>query len=1069
MRPQPYSLIFLSHIFLSLCLYATTSSAQQPTTAPPDKPLPPDEAAASIKLPPGFKATCFAAEPAITQPIAFTFDDRGRLWVIENFSYPSWRSDNTGHDRVTILEDTDNDGKHDKRTVFLDNGVNLSGIEVGFGGVWLASTPNFIFIPDKDGDDKPDGEPKILLDGFTLKCQHNVFGNLAWGPDGWLYGCHGITAPSLVGKPGTPDEKRQVVHCGVWRYHPVRHDWEVYANGTTNPWGIDWDERGEMFITNCVIKHLFHVIPGGHYVRMPNHGQDPTPYVYDLMESCADHQHWAGGHWTTARGGEKHHDFGGGHAHSGCMIYLGDNWPAEYRNSAFMLNIHGQRLNCDKLEPHGSSYIAHHGPDLAFSGDPWFRGLHCKYGPDGGVYISDWSDIGECHDRNEMEIDRTSGRIFKIMYDFGQPRMPGDDGQRLLQTFPSGDFSKTADTELIQFQNFNEWYARHARRILQERAATGKLTDAAKKTLDEVIPRDVNELLANGTRLVRKTALRMLSTKKVTGQLRPSQIVSLITSAEDETVRAHAIDFAIESRSPSAAELDAILAAAKASSPYIRVHLASAVQRIPLDDRWPIAEALLAHAEDADDQYLPLMYWYGFEPLVPRNVRKSIELIPKIQIPLVRQYVVRRLVAVREGEDARGQEPGARSQGPGASSQGKSAKAEDNLKSKIQNPKSPPTSSAWILDELLKTLATSSDPVRLDILGGLKEAYRGRRTVAAPTSWRNTYAALAASENADVREDAKELGVIYGDRQLISLLKDSLLYQPQINAVHRRRALELLSAKHEPGFLGILLSLLKDDSLRPDAIRALANYDSPQIPPKLVNIYTSLNSLERQDAIQTLSARPIYALVLLDAIEQGIIPRQDVSALTIRQLQAINDQRVTDRLTKVWGNIRRASADKQEKIDAYKTQLTEGTLKSADLSQGRAVFAKTCATCHRLFGEGAKIAPELTGSQRANLDYVLDNVLDPSGIVPREYQVVILRLTDGRILQGVILEDNPLTLTIQTANETLSLPIADIEARKNSPLSMMPEGLFDRLSPDEIKDLIAYLASPGQVPLPATP
>src|SRR3954471_4315331 len=448
-----------------------------------DRAMPPEEAAATMKLPPGFKATVFAAEPAIVQPMAFTFDDRGRVWVVENLSYPTWRSDNTGNDRVTILEDTDGDGRHDKRTVFLDNGVNLSGIEVGFGGGWLASTPNFIFIPDADGDDKPDGPPKILLDGFTLECKHNVVGNLAWGPDGWLYGCHGITAPSLVGKPGTPPERRQVVHCGVWRYHPVRHQWEVYANGTTNPWGIDWDERGELFITNCVIKHIFHVIPGAHYVRM--FGQDPNPHVYGLIESCADHQHWAGGHWTTARGGEKHHDFGGGHAHSGCMIYLGDNWPAEYRGQAFMLNIHGQRLNRDVLKQSGSSYVAQHANDFCFSQDPWFRGLHCKYGPDGGVYISDWSDIGECHDNKEEQIDRTSGRIFKIAY--GEPHRP-----------EYADLARLTDQQLIDIHDDrNEWQVRHARRLLQERAASKKLTGGAVQALDGVVYRAMKSSISD--------------------------------------------------------------------------------------------------------------------------------------------------------------------------------------------------------------------------------------------------------------------------------------------------------------------------------------------------------------------------------------------------------------------------------------------------------------------------------------------------------------------------------------------------------------------------------------------
>jgi putative membrane-bound dehydrogenase-like protein len=975
-----------------------------------DRALPPEEAAATMQLPPGFKATLFAGEPAIVQPMAFTFDDRGRIWVVENLSYPTWKADGTGNDRVTILEDTDGDGRHDKRTVFLDNGVNLSGIEVGFGGVWLTAAPNLIFIPDANGDDKPDGEPKILLDGWTLEAKHNIVGNLAWGPDGWLYGCHGITAPSLVGKPGTPTERRQTVSCGVWRYHPVRHQFEVYANGTTNPWGIDWDERGELFITNCVIKHIFHVPPGAHFVRM--FGQDPNPYVYGLMESCADHQHWAGGHWSTARGGPTHHDFGGGHAHAGCMIYLGDNWPAEYRGNAFLLNIHGQRLNRDILEPQGSGYVAKHAPDFAFSKDPWFRGLHAKYGPDGGVYISDWSDSGECHDNKEEQCDKTGGRIFKIVYGDAVPF-------RL-------DLAGLSDAKLVSLQtDENEWRARHARRLLQERAAKGQLNHSYVDLIPPPVGSGVRDDLAY--------RLRVLFTKHVTGRISSDMLDGIIRGDADKEVRACAVLLSVEQRSVPPVILAALkIQAASDPSPWVRLHIASALQRAPLDDRWPIAEALLAHGEDASDAYLPLMYWYAIEPLVPRNARKAIEMLPRVHIPLVRQYIARRVVATREGDGT-----------------------------------SPPASNAWMLDELLRALAAASDAVRLDMLQGLKEAYAGRRGVDPPATWNSVYATLADSRNAQVREDAKELGVLFGDRTLIAELQASLFRQPRLDLAARRRALELLATKHEPVFLMVLLSLINDPELRPDAIRALGGYNSPEIPPRLINAYTKLSAAERQDAIQTLTARPIFALVLLDAIEQGIIPRQDVSALTIRQLQAMGDEKLSERLAKVWGAIRRASADKQAKAEQLKNQLPPEVLKSADLSHGRAIFAKTCANCHRLFGEGSKIGPELTGGQRHNLDYVLDNVLDPSAIVPREYKVNVLRLADGRIVQGVIVSETPQGLVVQTANETVPVPTAEIEARKESQLSMMPEGLFDRLAADEIRDLVAYLASPQQVPLPA--
>src|SRR5262245_6956208 len=189
---------FYAYQWVVLLSLAAGSASAQPVV---DKPLSPREAAATAQVPDGFNVTLFAGEPDVVQPIAFTFDGRGRLWVVECLSYPKWKTDGTGNDRVVILEDTDGDGRMDKRTVFYDKGSNLSGIELGFGGVWLCSTPNLIFIPDRDGDDKPDGPPEVLLDGWSLKAQHNVFNCLTWGPDGWLYGCNGITATSQVGRP----------------------------------------------------------------------------------------------------------------------------------------------------------------------------------------------------------------------------------------------------------------------------------------------------------------------------------------------------------------------------------------------------------------------------------------------------------------------------------------------------------------------------------------------------------------------------------------------------------------------------------------------------------------------------------------------------------------------------------------------------------------------------------------------------------------------------------------------------------------------------------------------------
>ncbi len=995
------------------------------------KPLPPDEAAATMKLPPGFKATLFAGEPDLVQPMAFTFDDRGRVWVVECLSYPTWKDKGPGSDRVTIFEDTDRDGKHDKRTVFYDQGVNLSGIEIGFGGVWLTAVPNLIFIPDANADDKPDGPPTVLLDGWDLKAKHNVVGNLAWGPDGWLYGCNGILSNSLVGKPGAAAREHVAINCGVWRYHPVRHTFEAYAHGTTNPWGLDWNGVGQMFITNCVIKHLFHVPQGAHFERM--FGQDINPHSYALMQSCADHQHWAGGHWTTSRGAVgAHGDAGGGHAHSGCMIYLGDNWPAEYRGDVFTLNIHGQRLNRDKLAHQGGSYIAHHGEDMAFSQDPWFRGIAVKYGPDGGVFISDWSDTGECHDYTEADCDKSGGRIFKVVYSANQTL----ENALLGAVGAKFDLSRNSSQELLALHTHtNEWHIRHARRLLQERAAAGKLDEAIVETLRSQAVTTVQpgaDLDERGRKTI--GSLRSVQTLRAIGRLDDETLTTLVDHP-DPHVAGQAILAAVDGRKPPPAILPILAIKARqhgSRGPTLHMHLASALQRFPPADAWPLIRALV---EGPADHNQTLMYWYALEPLVAGDPRQAIAALPDVGNPLIRQFMTRRLVAVHEGD-------------------GK-----------------PNTSNAWVIDELMKTLVASkmppkeADALREDVLTGLLDVYRGRRKVDPPPAWGSLKEALLVKRSIGrPGELAGALGVVYGDREVIRR-QMSVVGTRTAPLEMRVRAAELLAGRRESEFVPLLIGLLEDEAFRPHAIRALGAYDDPRIPSRLLGQYVNFAPAERQDVIQTLTARPAFALALLDAIEQKAIARQEVSALVIRQLQALEDKTVSDRLAKVWGEVRPASADKQQRIANFKEQLSSDTLKLADLGRGRAIYAKTCASCHKLFDEGGRVGPELTGSQRVNLDYVLDNVLDPSAIVPREYRASVLRLADGRVVQGVIVEETPQIVVVQTPNETVRVPAGDIENRKESGLSMMPEGLFDRLSGDEIRDLVGYLASPQQVPL----
>ncbi|MCE9530809.1 MAG: c-type cytochrome [Planctomycetes bacterium] len=961
-----------------------------------DRPLPPAEAPKRMTLPEGFHATLFAGEPDVLQPIAMTFDDRGRLWVVECLSSPKWTDKPEGSDRVLMFEDTDGDGKFDKRHVIFDKGANLTSIELGFGGIWLCSIPNLLFIPCDFNADVPKlGKAEVVLDGWSLKCSHNVVNGLIWGPDGWLYGLNGIIATSRVGKPGTPEKDRIAMNCGVWRYHPTRKVFETFASGTTNPFGIDFDEFGECFITNCVIGHLWHVIQGAHFERM--YGQDLTPNTYALMPQCADHIHWGGGSWTTSRGGKGiHSEAGGGHAHVGCMVYLGDNFPDKYRNGAFMLNLHGSRINHDRLERQGSGYVAKHEPDFMLANDPWFRGIAIRYGPDGGVYASDWTDTGECH--NHVEVDRTNGRIYK--YTFGKPKKW------------EGDLSKLSDAELVKLQTHkNEWQVRHARRLLQERAAAGKFDKDAVVELRKQLGDDGLTL-----------KLRALWTLYSMGEMNASNLASLIEHSQQEQVRAWAIRMSVDADKIDEFMLELLaVVAEKDSSMVVQMAIASALQRVRVEKRSPILYRLARRAEIIGPN-LSLMLWYAALPLVEVLPNEAMQVFATARVPLLRRYMARRLVEISD--------------------------------------RSP---DLW--PKLISVLTAKSDDAILDILQGIEDGLLGRKQVTTPKNWEKAYATLQKSKLADVRKSAMRLAVVFGDEKAVESLK-KLVADQTASTANRYDALQALLVQQNPAMIPILNDLLADADMRGSAIRGLAAFKNDDTPKQLLGIYPKLSDSEKADVVQTLAARPAWALALLDAVESKQIQRADVSMFVARQMQGLKDKNVQERLAKVWGQIKPASAEKTAQLAKFKKMLTPDLLKTADLSKGRMVFAKNCASCHRLYDDGGNIGPALTGAQRYNLDYVLENMLDPSAIVSRDYQVSKIETTSGRTINGIIKQETEKALTIQTPNEVIVLPKDEIESRTQSPLSIMPEGVLEKLTANEIRDLVAYLGSKDQVPLP---
>jgi putative membrane-bound dehydrogenase-like protein len=997
--------------------------------------LSPQKAAEVMTVPEGFQVRLFAGEPDVHQPIAMAIDDRGRLWIAEAYEYPRRAPEGKGRDRIVIFEDTDGDGRQDSRKVFIE-GLNLvSGLELGFGGVWVGAAPYLMFIPDRNGDDLPDGPgmkaesqtgvafPKdvppgatVLLDGWGREDTHETLNSFIWGPDGWLYGCHGVFTHSNVGKPGTADDQRTKINAGIWRYHPVRHEFEVFAEGTSNPWGVDFNDYGHAFATACVIPHLYHIIQGARYERQA--GQHFNPHTYDDIKTIADHVHYLG---PNPHGGNSKSDSaGGGHAHAGAMIYLGGKWPEKYRGQIFMNNIHGQRINMDILEPRGSGYVGRHGPDFLLTNDQWSQIINLRYGPDGDVYMIDWYDKNACHHNNVEGHDRSNGRIFKVIY--GEP------------TKVDVDLKKFSDLELAKLvEHKNDWYVRHSRRVLQERAADRARAVAGKKlprapANDHVVPEFISKpaeeylIKTVTTHSDDSRRLRALWTLHVArSRVRDRDLAAIADKSEQ--MRAWGLRLRTEDpdqyiRSQGAESRSSTKLAG--STPIERLGVASTALRLGPNASIDALTRVLAHAEDASDHNLPLLYWYALEPLAGQQPAEALDLALNAKVPQILPFTVRRIASNGRSE------------------------------------------AIQLLIEAIER--TKGDEQVLAVLNGLNAALRGQRNVRSPPAWPEAFKKLLTSKNDRIRSQARALAATFGDSSTLAVLRE-LVLDTTASIVDRQEAIDALVKARDEKLPAVLRQALENDATRSAAIRAIAAFDDSAAPAAIVAVYRGLAASEKRDALATLSSRKNYALALLDAIAEERIPSGDLPADLARQIKNLRDDKVTARLTEVWGSVSDQSAGAKAEIARWTAILTNKPPRAEEASHGRAVFAKTCAQCHTLFGEGGKVGPDLTGSNRANLEYVLSNVLEPSAVMAKEYQTSTVTLADGRVVTGIIKAQDKQTVTVQTPNELLTYPRGDIEDIQTAAISMMPIELVKPLSEDDVRALVAYLASPKQVPL----
>jgi putative heme-binding domain-containing protein len=568
---------------------------------PPGPALAPAEALKKMTVPPGFSMELVASEPNIVNPVGMTFDERGRIWITESLEYPR-HSAGPGKDRVKVLESTKGDGVYDKVTVFAD-GLNIpSGIAVGHGGVWVANAPDILFY--KEGPDgKAAGKPEVVVTGFGRSDTHELPNSLTWGPDGWLYGLNGVFNPSIV-KSNNGKEYRFT--CALFRIHPKTREFQIFCEGTSNPWGVAWDSEGSAFVSACVIDHLWHLVETGYYHRQ---GGAYPPFTWKLG-SIVKHRHQKA-------------------AYCGIHYFDSDAYPPEYRDRLYMGNIHGGCVNSDILTRDGSTYFAKPAPDFLTANDAWFMPVVQKTGPDGCLYVLDWYDRYHCYqdaNRDPAGIDREHGRLYRVRY---------KDSPRAGKF----DLAKESDDQLIlRLHSPNVYFRDIAQRLLCEHnsaAANGKLQ---KLVLDNDAPR--------------KTRLHALWALIGTGLLDVDFHKQLLAH-KDPTFRAWAVRAAgnFGKIDPGIREQVVSLAADPAAD--VQLQVAIAARKIDGIEPIPVLTQVLSSC--GDDKVIPSIVWQNLHPLLEEQTEKFMQIALKDgkfppNIKLLQPRILDRILASKKSD-----------------------------------------------------------------------------------------------------------------------------------------------------------------------------------------------------------------------------------------------------------------------------------------------------------------------------------------------------------------------------------------------------------------------------------
>ena len=974
--------------------------------------LAPSDALRHMKVADGFQVSLVASEPEIRQPLSIGFDPRGRLWVIQYLQYPApaglkavsvdqylrTKYDRVpeppprgpkGADRITICEDTDGDGRFDKFHDFV-SGLNLaSGMAIGYDGVFIVQPPYLLFYADRNHDDVPDGDPEVLLSGFGMEDAHALANSLTWGPDGWLYGAQGSTVTANI--------RGIEFQQGIWRYHPVTREFELFAEGGGNTWGLDFDEHGNIIAgTNFGEQIGLHQVQGGYYIKgFSKHGPLHNPYTFGYF----DHIPYSG--------------FKGGHVTCGGILYQGGAFPGRFTGVYIAGNLLANALYWHVLERDGSSFKAHFGGELLTTDDIWFRPVDLTTGPDGAVYVADWYDKRATHVDPLDTWDRSNGRIYKIQSRDAESASGAPAAAAPRRPF---DLARLSGEELVTLLSHrNDWFARQARQLLAERRDP-KILPLLQKNILEA---------QDG-----HTALQSLWALYACGGLNDALAIKLLRhSAED--VRAWTVRLLCDQKMISPEIQNALVPLARCDpSPTVRNQLACSAKRLPGREAFPILRELMQRDEDSADPQIPLLIWWAIESKAASDRDRVVALFsePSLwQHPLVRRHLAERVIRRYAAEGTQ---------------QG--------------------------LTDCARFLSLAPGEADADsLLRGMEMALAGRRLDKAPASLESWVATAWSKGNPG--PNLIRLGLRLGNPQALELALK--IARDEKGAESDRAAfLEILGQVGAPGAADVMLDVLeksRSPSLRAAALIALQHYPDRRVADALIAMYPGLSADLRPRARSALCSRPTWALALLDAVDSGRVAPVELGFEQLRQIVSLKDVALARRVEQRWGKVELAtSAEKENTINQLRLVLkpsgAAGRQGTGDPEAGRQVFQQTCGVCHRLFGEGNTIGPDLTGADRKNTEVMLLNIVNPSAYVRPEYVSYEVVTDDDQAISGLLVESSAAAVTILDRNNQRHVFARDrIKELTPSALSLMPEGLLEGLKPQQVMNLFAYLQSEG--------